>query len=88
MSSAALRIYTTDEPECPYKIMGPISIETQGSVAEYKHGFKNKYHDLLVKEARLHGSHAVINVEIQDLGIEQVTLTGDMIHFTDSNCMY
>jgi hypothetical protein len=68
--------------------MGPITIETQGSVADYKHGFKSKYHDLLIREARLHGGHAVINVEIRDLGIEQIILTGDMVQFTDSNCMH
>lgn len=87
VSSAAIKVYTSNEPECPYKILGPISIETQGTVADYNHGAKSKYHDLLIREVRLHGGHAVIEVEVQDLGIEQVTLSGEMIQFTDPNCM-
>jgi len=88
VTSAAITIYTWHEPECPYKIMGPISIETEGSVADYNHGAKSRYHDLLIREVRLHGGHAVIGVAVQDLGIEQVILSGDMIQFTDPNCMH
>jgi len=85
-TSSAVLIFPSGEPKCPFEVLGPVSIEVQGNLADYNHGNTSRYHSQLEKEVRLRGGHAVVELQVMDAGMDQLVLAGTVIRFTDPNC--
>lgn len=82
----ALKIYDSGAPDCPYDVVGRVTVETEGSSSEYNFGARQRYLTLLRREAERRNCDAVIDIEASDTSAGNVMVTGTMIKFLRADC--